>query len=522
MAGAVSGVDPGAGEGESAWEKVARADRAVGWLTALCAAVGLAVLALGGWVLAESRADTWRRAEQETSNLALALERDISHDLAAYDRAMLGVLEARGQPGLDAVPPGIRRMALFDRAAESGELGAILLLGPDGRLLESSDPAAPVGLDFSGQEYVRAHRERADPGLHVSRPYASLVRAGETRIALSRRVEAPGGGFGGAVVGAMRQEYFAERLGRFDLGPGGVITVIRADGRVLARNPFRAEDLDRDLGGTENFRRVSAAPSGAFVSRSVLDGVERLYAFRRVEGLPLILNVAVSTDGIFADWNAKARVIGALICALDAATVGLCLLFRREIARRLRAEARLVRAARGLAADAARDALTGLGNRRRFDRALAAAWEAAAATGTPASLILLDADRFKAYNDRHGHPAGDRVLAGIGRCIRGVIRQPGDTGARYGGEEFAVLLPGASLDAALEVAERLRAAVQAMGIPHEANPEGAVTASLGVACLLPEDADPADLVRRADRALYRAKAEGRNRVVACPGDESIP
>jgi two-component system chemotaxis response regulator CheY len=154
---------------------------------------------------------------------------------------------------------------------------------------------------------------------------------------------------------------------------------------------------------------------------------------------------------------------------------------------------------------ASTDELTGVKNRRRFREDLELLFAQADRQGSPLSLILLDIDHFKRYNDAFGHPAGDRVLQQVGATLRSNLRGH-DVVARYGGEEFVVLLPATVADAALEVAERLRAAIAGHDWPHRA-----VTASFGVATSGPGTPVAAALVDQADRALYLAKEAGRNR-----------
>lgn len=170
------------------------------------------------------------------------------------------------------------------------------------------------------------------------------------------------------------------------------------------------------------------------------------------------------------------------------------------------------------------DALTGLGNRRRFDEALADFWRGGRRAGTDLSLLLVDVDRFKRYNDLYGHQPGDRVLVAIAAELQAVTQRAGDLAARQGGEEFAVLLPGTDRPGAVALAERLRARVEALDIAHAGSAEGRITVSIGVACLRPAAAGPGveQLFEQADRALYRAKDLGRNRVESAPPDAGPP
>jgi diguanylate cyclase (GGDEF)-like protein len=166
-----------------------------------------------------------------------------------------------------------------------------------------------------------------------------------------------------------------------------------------------------------------------------------------------------------------------------------------------------------LAAQSETDPLTGLPNRRGFSARSDAALAAARRQGVPCAVLALDLDRFKAINDGHGHAAGDVVLRGVGAAIRASVRG-GDVSGRMGGEEFALLLPGDSIADAVSVAERLRALVRAT-VPHPAGGDAAVTLSVGVATVgpgTPQEALDAALAA-ADRALYDAKQQGRDRVL---------
>ena len=159
------------------------------------------------------------------------------------------------------------------------------------------------------------------------------------------------------------------------------------------------------------------------------------------------------------------------------------------------------------------DELTGLPNRRAFNVRLAAEWKAALANGHPLGLLLIDADLFKQYNDVFGHLAGDECLRILARVLHDAISWPAALAARFGGEEFAVLLPGADRQAARRVAEAIRAAVVAQCLPHPTGPSGIQTVSVGATAIAPTPGQAAaELVKRADQALYFAKLGGRNQV----------
>lgn len=183
--------------------------------------------------------------------------------------------------------------------------------------------------------------------------------------------------------------------------------------------------------------------------------------------------------------------------------------------RRLEAQADELRRLNGKLYDQGRqDTLTGIPNRLRLEEDAAHLYDQAAKLGLGYSLAMIDVDQFKAYNDHYGHPRGDEAL----RAIAGAIVQSSRTGDqvyRYGGEEFVLVLQTDSLDAAVRIVDRVRKAVQRLGIQHPASANGVVTISAGVATMNPNVPRPAhEVVQRADLALYQAKREGRNRVIA--------
>jgi diguanylate cyclase (GGDEF)-like protein/PAS domain S-box-containing protein len=168
---------------------------------------------------------------------------------------------------------------------------------------------------------------------------------------------------------------------------------------------------------------------------------------------------------------------------------------------------------------ATRDGLTGLANRRCFDDTLHAEWARALRQHQPLSLLMVDVDNFKAYNDAHGHLGGDECLKRIATAVSSEMRA-NDLVARYGGEEFAVILPNQSLKGAASVAERIRTRVEQLQVPTRLAPGQHVTVSIGAAtAIAAPDNSASELVAIADAALYRAKHMGRNRISLPLGDQ---
>jgi two-component system, cell cycle response regulator len=232
-----------------------------------------------------------------------------------------------------------------------------------------------------------------------------------------------------------------------------------------------------------------------------MDGTELAEAIRGHSAAPYAY-VVVLTGAADEDTARRTMEAGAddlLLKPLDLA----------QLERKLIAAGRVTALHRRMHDDARQDTLTGLGNRLRLSEDLEVLCGRVQRYGHVYSAALFDIDDFKGYNDNAGHLRGDDVLRAVARALDLQIRS-GDALYRYGGEEFLVLLPEQSIEAAGLAAERLRAAVEALGLPHPTG--GVVTVSAGVAALSDGDCQPDELFELADRALYRAKAAGRNRV----------
>lgn len=211
-------------------------------------------------------------------------------------------------------------------------------------------------------------------------------------------------------------------------------------------------------------------------------------------------------DGSVKWCESRARLL-----APDSDTFGDVVVVLRDVTERVEFENRLQ-------ALAVTDGLTSLANRRGFDETLLREWKATLRTGLPTSLMLLDVDHFKSFNDLYGHQVGDDCLRAVAAAVRDNVRRPRDFVARYGGEEIAVILPETEAAGALTVAESVRGAIERLTIPHAGNAEGngMVTVSIGVTTAVSAMGGtvkmPEGLLLTADNALYKAKHNGRNRI----------
>ncbi|MGD0681826.1 MAG: diguanylate cyclase [Terracidiphilus sp.] len=185
----------------------------------------------------------------------------------------------------------------------------------------------------------------------------------------------------------------------------------------------------------------------------------------------------------------------------------------RDISERKRSEQQLREAYHAVETLALTDGLTGLANRRRFDQYMASEWRRSMRNCQPLSLLMLDVDLFKLYNDTYGHQRGDNCLKQIAEACMDIVSRPGDLVARFGGEEFVVVLPNTEIEGALQVANEICESLRSRRLPHTGSPFGIITISIGYAALIPTAGRYAsDLIAMADHALYTAKHNGRNQV----------
>jgi diguanylate cyclase (GGDEF)-like protein len=449
-------------------------------------------------VMIEMRRGEEELARQTLENLASGLDADISRNVELYDLSLRAVANNMVAPGINEVSKPIRQLILFDRAATAKHFGAIQVFDAEGRLTIDATTLDPTPEDHGDEEYFRVHRDRSEAGLFISRP---VLHRGAYAIVLSRRITGKDGHFLGVVAGSIRFSYFHDLFGRLSLSSDDTITVFRRDGTVIMRTPFDLDVIGRNFGELPTVKRMMSEPSGSHSGISATSRRARLYVWRD-STRPLVVLVGKPWDDIFRLWRMEATRIGAIMSVLILFVLGVTLFLAHEIGRRAAAEDKLEELA-------TTDALTGLRNRRKFDAVIDAEWRRAMRQRKPLALLMIDTDYFKTYNDRFGHQAGDEVLVGIAICIWDSVRRAGDCAARYGGEEFAVLMPELSPAQAWRVAETIR-----LKIEQWAGDAAFTSVSIGIASMTPDATmDWGHLVNTADRALYAAKASGRNRSV---------
>jgi diguanylate cyclase (GGDEF)-like protein len=466
----------------------------------------VAILAIVSWLLSRELGTANEAAVRSATNVVQLIDADVQRNAELYDTSLQGLIAAWRRPDLMMISPELRQLVLFDRATAAPYKGDLVLLDSTGRIVADSTSAKPRLDDFSDRPGFQEHRQNHSLALRVDGPFLSRWGFRDLCISFSRRLPSDNGEFIGVASASMRLSYFDHLFRTLDIGPASTVNLLSADGVLLARQP---DDNNRTFVGQNfsmrpNFKRILKEVNGSFAAVSELDGATRLYTFSRVGDLPLIVVVAQSRDDVYAVWKRNALLVASATGFLCLGILWLSWLLGRQLRLRQNAE-------RELANLAATDGLTGLANRRRLDEILKQEWARSMRSGRPLALLMIDVDHFKAFNDRHGHHGGDVALRKVAQTLAASVRRPSDLAARYGGEEFMLVLPETDQAGACVIADRLRLAIEAL--PPFAHDTGPITVSIGVAAHLPVTHDlPEPLFHAADRALYRAKKNGRNRV----------
>ncbi|MBB3019019.1 diguanylate cyclase (GGDEF)-like protein [Microvirga lupini] len=471
--------------------------------------VCLVILGLEGWRDLHERNHEITRIRAETLNLAKSLTQHAQDTFELADALLVDVVDRVETGGL--LPDTIARLDIFlvERVQSLQRIKALTIFGEDGNLLSSSLPGHRGRVNVNALALFQQHRASTSSDWFVG-PLIRDPLGGDWVLTISRRFNKPDGSFGGVVQASIPPRYFGNFFGRFDVGSQGSITLLHQNGTILSRYPYIERAIGSNIFDDPQFR--NAKGSGNYDYTSPIDKQLRIGGYQRNHIFPVGVIAAVGRDEALARWNEefvfRSSIIGLLILVIGS----LGWILAGALRRREHAEAEL-------AILATTDGLTGLANRRTFDRQLETEWLRAARQKTPVSLLLIDVDQFKAYNDVYGHQAGDECLRTIAKTISAAARRPGDLAARYGGEELAILLPDADEAATATIAEDLRAKVESLRVRHDANPPSCIlTISIGSATRIPSldrsRLRPDDLITLADAALYRAKQNGRNRVAS--------
>jgi diguanylate cyclase (GGDEF)-like protein len=487
------------------------------------------VCLLTGWEIWNSRQAMMRDAEVSTRNMARALALHAETTMKVADVVLEDMVERAEQEGLAAAGSERLRTHLEHMAGKTRELHGLFIYDARGEWIATSLDRVQKG-NNADRAYFKYHRDNPGRAVHIGAPIVSRS-TGVWIVPISRRLVHADGSFAGVALVTLRVDFFESAYSRLDVGDKGTILFALDTGTLYYRRPFAENLIGLDISSGPLLQMYREnGPVGTTMLTAKLDGIRRLYSYRHVDGYPLIVAAALSAQEIYASWWTSALQLGAGLAIFIAIMLWLGKKLLRQLSIRERLEQKLhlvsdelAHANIELSSLALKDALTQLANRRAFDDALVRELARARREATSVSLLMLDVDHFKKFNDNYGHPAGDSCLRRIASAIATQVTRPADLAARYGGEEFVVLLPGTSQQGAALVAERIRAAIASLDITHAHSSEGRVTVSIGGATLVADaEGEIAGLVAAADTALYEAKREGRNRYVSCPYSVGAP
>ena len=462
--------------------------------------------------LEQSRRHDLALAQVASSNLTRAMAQQAEDTFMQADLVLTSLADWIQADGFGA-PQKARLQKTFARRVQAlNQLHGIFLFDQKGQWVVTSFDELPRGPGVGDRDYFKFHQQNVSSLAHIG-PAIRSRENGEWIIPISKRLNDKNGNFQGVLLAGIKMAYFDQFFKSFSIDDNGSMFLGLTDGTLLARRPFVESQIGTSLAKSEIFEKLLPnAPSGNAMFSSLVDGVVRLYGYRQLDAYPLVVSAASSREAILKDWYDTAfrsSVIVALV-VLGVGLFGWMFLYQVRVGEQVEADLR--KAKEALKLIATHDSLTGLGNRRLFEGALDIEFGRGARQSSSLSLIMLDIDYFKRYNDAYGHVAGDHCLAEVARAVKGCCHRKADLAVRYGGEEFAVLLPDTDIHGALVIAEQIRRSVMDKNIIHSGSPSGFVTVSLGCYSFVPTGRDSMEVfIERADAALYQAKHSGRNR-----------
>ncbi len=505
--------------------------------------------------LEDARSKQIALASQEFSNLAQHSADAQREVLSSVETILKSAAYIRASAG------GVSRSCDILRASLPVNLPwirSLMIVGKDGRV-QCSTLNMLVGLDLSERPSLKKARETRDfvfSDFLIASDNKPIMMAVYPVSAINNEADS-------VIAAGVDLDWMSKIMGNFGGRPGISAVLVDRAGTVLAAPADQASMIGRPLDNVPLLSAIAERASGLGQAEGPLsfvtaDGSRWVVNFARLAGTESRLIVSIDETKVSEAINREIRaaylelgfvclfvLLGALVAAqkliiqpiemleamakrfgqgdwsvraapsrLPAEFVPLARAFNAMAAQLGQRERDLLATNDRLTVIASIDMLSGLANRRGFQSRLDLEWMKAQEYDSELSLLMIDVDHFKLFNDTYGHPEGDICLSRLGETLAGIAAESMGFAGRYGGEEFCLLLPNTDSRRALEIGEMVRAAVQDLAVPHCTSDYQAVTVSIGVACTKPNDPQrPGDLIEAADAALYAAKHRGRNAVV---------
>ncbi|QJT80734.1 GGDEF domain-containing protein [Kosakonia sp. MUSA4] len=494
-------------------------------ITFCMVALLVAGIATSTWTLTRSWQKEVADAERDAINLSVSQARQAEDTFLQAEMALRDIRRNLPATGINDINNHQFNNYLSELQQHLPQLHGFMVYDPLGNMIATSFGKISPLSNNSDREYFLYHRRNAHGSIHIGHVIRSRS-TGDLVIPVSLRISDSAGGFAGVLLATVKLDYFRHFYSYFELQNRDLLALLNTDGNTLYVRPFADDVINRNLSASPLFtQELEKKDRGNGTWVSALDHVERIYGFARLERYPLVVAAGYDKPALWATWLKESLPDLVLNAMLLLGTLLMGAIIFRQVRMNVRnqnelAELRdeLTSINHTLQLMALADGLTGLANRRQFDLFLAKSLKASALKQKPVSLIMIDIDYFKRYNDYYGHVAGDDCLRTVGEILQKLRLNTHDLIARYGGEEFAIILPDTGPEAALFVARQAVNIVRGAQIPHEqtGGAQGTLTISAGCYSIIAElNADEAQRLKEgADKALYQAKVQGRNRAIA--------
>ncbi len=308
------------------------------WITTSLVVVIAAFCVLSAVTLLELRHEMWRQDIRGADNLITAGADDFLRTVSIYDLSLRSTGRLLNDPEIRQLAPHLQQTSLFDQAVKAPYLGPVRVVDAAGTVTHDAVALSPPPLSPTECDELERHRHSPDHGLFISRPLWS-AQGSVRSLVLSRRIDTPDGRFAGMVTGTIQLSYFSDLFRRLSIGPHDVVSLFREDGIMLAHAPDMAH-VGSSIAGSEALRQFGLHRSGRFIAHSAFDHARRVYSFVHLDGLPLVLDVGLSVQDIYASWWDKARLVWISLLAMTLIGFALLLGLRQELRRRLALERR--------------------------------------------------------------------------------------------------------------------------------------------------------------------------------------
>lgn len=448
----------------------------------------------------------------ETLSVALAAHAESSFRAGLVVlRAMEFAIQDRG--GLEAMGPSETRRVVdrafsqFKASENFASLHYVWIADKSGSMIVDTATDSGLPQNVSDREYFKFHRATRSRETYLS-PLILSRLTGKWIIPQTIRLDDPNGSFIGILGVSLRAEYLQKLYPSLGLGNDDRIALLKLDGQLLFRHPFEGGHPGSNYLESPRLRSAMGSGKGGLSGiASPFDGKPSILGFALGKEFPLVAVVTEPQFTAISRWKRDAMAYGTIgllsyLLILAMAVYTLLKLHQLEVATHL----------------STHDPLTQLANRRYLDQQMPAEWKRISRGKGPFSILFLDIDFFKKYNDRYGHAEGDACLRKVADSISSVLKRGGDVLVRFGGEEFLCVLPDTDVVGARRIADSIQSSLASLAIPHEdSSVSKIVTLSIGSATAYPEPGNEwMELIHRSDEALYEAKASGRNRIAQAP------